>query len=439
MIKFMRVAIPLALMVLAMGACSGVSDSATDVEQPGPELFDRAVVSVTGKVVPVNRAELSFRMSGVVGEVLVIEGEQVTEGQVLIRLDAPELPAAVTQAEATVQAAEAELALLQAGASTQDLAVAEAAVSVAAENVRAAEQSVAIAEAGVSNARAALQGSQASLSLVEAGARPEEIEVARQQLEQAKSQLYALQAQRDTVGGREGKPGYDASAYEALQGQVFAAEDAVEIAQLNLSIAEQGARPEEVAGAEAQLAATRAVLMAAQAELAAAQQNVLTAQAQEAQARAELTRIAAAARPEQLAVAKAAVAQAQAALESARAAAGQAELIAPFGGTVARLDARVGELAMPGVALVALGDFSELIVETTDLDEIDVARVGIGSRADIELDALAAVELKGTVESIAPMAGRSSGGTTFTARLTLDEQPPELRWGMTAFVDIEAE
>jgi hypothetical protein len=42
------------------------------------------------------------------------------------------------------------------------------------------------------------------------------------------------------------------------------------------------------------------------------------------------------------------------------------------------------------------------------------------------------------VVSIAPKAAEGSG-VNFPVILELNEIPPELRWGMTAFVDIEVE
>ena len=123
----------------------------------------------------------------------------------------------------------------------------------------------------------------------------------------------------------------------------------------------------------------------------------------------------------------------------ARAALAKAELRAPFAGTVPEVSLRVGEYITMGVPVLALGDSTTLRVETTDLDEIDVARVAEGRAVAITFDALPNVTLRGTVQRIALRAGTGAGGTTYKVTIGFDETDPRLRWGMTAFVDIETE
>jgi biotin carboxyl carrier protein len=105
-----------------------------------------------------------------------------------------------------------------------------------------------------------------------------------------------------------------------------------------------GARPEALQleqatgaynGAKARL---EALLGPPAADVAAAR-----AQLQQAQARLE-----AGARPEEIAIAEADVARARAALKAARLALSRWEIRAPFAGTVGRVHVRVGELVAPG-------------------------------------------------------------------------------------------
>jgi len=117
----------------------------------------------------------------------------------------------------------------------------------------------------------------------------------------------------------------------------------------------------------------------------------------------------------------------------------QATLSAPFDGTVALIQVRAGEQVLPGTPVLMLGDLRALQVETTDLDEVDVARVQSGQRVALTFDALPDKVLAGRIVRIAPMAVRGQGATTYTAVIAFDEIDPALRWGMTAFVDIEVE
>jgi multidrug resistance efflux pump len=114
-----------------------------------------------------------------------------------------------------------------------------------------------------------------------------------------------------------------------------------------------------------------------------------------------------------------------------------ATIVAPFGGTVGAVNVRVGEMVSPGQPLVTLGDLDTLRVETTDLDEIDVVRVSVDQEVAVTFDAFPDRVFKGRVTRISPMAESGSGGVHYTVVVELDEMDPALRWGMTAFVDIE--
>ena len=79
-----------------------------------------------------------------------------------------------------------------------------------------------------------------------------------------------------------------------------------------------------------------------------------------------------------------------------------------------------------------------LRVETTDLNEIDVAQLKIGDTAIVTFDALPDVVIDGTVTRIAPKDSEGSG-VNYPVVIELAEIPNGLRWGMTAFVDVEIE
>jgi HlyD family secretion protein len=107
---------------------------------------------------------------------------------------------------------------------------------------------------------------------------------------------------------------------------------------------------------------------------------------------------------------------------------------------VARLEAELGEVATAGVPIVTLADFSAWRVETTDLTELDVVAVTNGLPVAVRIDALPGETLNGTVTDIARAASLTQGDVTYQVQVTLDAVADlPLRWGMTAFVDIETE
>jgi len=372
--------IAIGLVVLIAVAYLGYSHYIAPSPQATPTPFVKEVedvVSASGVVIPARRASLSFEVGGRVEEIMVEEGDEVKAGQELIRLDDTGLRHAVQGAQAALEAAKAELAALEAGARPQEIAVAEA----------------------------ALKAAEAQLAQVKAGPKPEQIAAAKAAMDKAASVLRVAQAEYDRIASL---PGAGASP------QAIALEQATadyEAAKANYEALVRGATPEEVALAEAQVE----------------------------EARARLQLLLAGPRPEEVAAAKARVRQAEAALKQAEAALEKAVLRAPFTGTVARIAVREGEIVAPGRPVVFLGDLKTLRVETTDLNEVDIARVKVGQKVDITFDALPEKKLLGHVVRIAPMATTEEGGTNYTVVIELEELDPALRWGMTAFVDILVE
>ena len=68
-----------------------------------------------------------------------------------------------------------------------------------------------------------------------------------------------------------------------------------------------------------------------------------------------------------------------------------------------------------------------------------MARVSEGQIVDLTFDALPDINLMGTVREIALKADSTAGGITYRVIVTLEDTDPRLRWGMTAFVDIEVD
>ena len=349
------------------------------------------VVSASGKLLPSRWANLSFRAGGRVVEVKVQAGDKVEAKQVLARLDDTDAKLALAQANAAVKMAQAQLAQLKAGARPEEITQQKQAVQAA---------------------QASLAGAQARLDQLQAGARQAEVAEAEAALRQAeaawkgKSDAYDDNLRNGALGATE----------EHLRAQVQAAAEAVTAAKARLAQIKAGPTEAELRGA-------RAAVQAAQAERDAAQ--------------ARLDQIMAGATQEQIAVAEANVAQAQAAADLAQANLDKLQLKAPFAGTIGNVYAREGEMLAPGQTVLALGDLSSLRVETTDLSEVDVARVTVGQPVNVTFDALKGQTLQGRVTRIAPMSSASQGGVNYTVIVELDQLDPALRWGMTAFTDIQ--
>ncbi len=151
-------------------------------------------------------------------------------------------------------------------------------------------------------------------------------------------------------------------------------------------------------------------------------------------AKAQLDKVNAAPSAENVAIRQAAVKQAQISLDTAKLRLAQATLTAPFDGTVTAVNVEVG--AMAGGAAVALTDLSKMSVDVR-LNENDVAKIALGQRASVTVDAFPKMTLTGAVTYIAATSQTQSGVVLYPVTITLDpvQEGVALRAGMTAAVE----
>jgi multidrug efflux pump subunit AcrA (membrane-fusion protein) len=394
----MRESIILSLvMVLLLASCAGAGTAGSDaIETATPQpAITRDMVAAEGTVEPARWGEQRFEVAGVVAEVLVEAGDRVEAGDVLARLDSTEAELAVQEAEFALVSAEAALALLRAGPRAEE---------------------VAAAEADLEDAEAALQGAIAQRDEVTGGATTADIAEALAEVTAAEGEWLRARDDRDELF-RETDEGDedDMKARDQANYRFAAAIEALEAAQAKLS-ARRSTADERVREAEARVAS------------ASAQRDV---------AAAELALSKAGGASWETAAAEADVAQAAVALEVAQAALTRGVLRAPFAGTVTKVDMEVADRVDPAQVVAVLATVEQLEVHTFDLTELDVAQVKEGQTAVVTADALPDTKLRGRVERVGLRPVDYRGDVTYPVTVELDEMPPELRWGMTALVEID--
>ena len=382
-------------------------------------------VTVDARVVPAQSAELSLPLSGIAAEVLVAESDTVEAGQLIVRLKATQQVAAVAQAEAQVARAEARLAELQAGAREQEVATAQAALDGAKARLSRVQNGALPEE--VTAARAALSEAQASLQKVLEGASDQQTIAAEADLANAEAIRRQAQAAYDRVAGNA-----DIGARPEAA-QLEQATNAVNAAQARLADLQRGASAADIAAARARVQRAQAQL-----DLLAATNPADVAEAESAvrQAQAQLDLVEAGVRDETIAVAEADVQAAEAALTQAQAALAETELRAPFAGTVASLNAAVGEQITAGAPVVVLGDLTRWQIETEDLTEFDAVNVKPGDAVTITFDALPGLEKDGVVKLVRPIGENNRGGIVYTLVIEPSEHDARLLWNMTAVVTL---
>jgi multidrug resistance efflux pump len=201
---------------------------------------------------------ISPQLPGRVSEVAAAQGDRVSAGQALIVLDG-----------ATFQA-------------QRDQAL--AAIDVADANVAAVEQNAAVAQQAISIATAGGEAALANLRLLEAGPSAEQLAVTQAAVDTAQVAVDDLDDAYDQLS----KAAKDTPAGRALKLQRDTARANLQTALAQQRLTEAGARPEQIEAARAQVEAAQAQLDTARAQADAADKQVLTAVHQAAAARAAL-------------------------------------------------------------------------------------------------------------------------------------------------------
>ena len=172
---------------------------------------ETGLLHISGNI-EVTEIQVSFKIPGRVAARLVSEGDVVTNGQVVARLETGELEQELALRQAEIDGARANLADLEAGARTEEIEQADAARAVAmaeagrlSNDYRREQELFALnviprreyeaAETAWNVATSKVREAEARLTLLKNGARPETIKGARARLEQTR-QMAQLAATR---------------------------------------------------------------------------------------------------------------------------------------------------------------------------------------------------------------------------------------------------
>lgn len=382
------------LLALLLSACSQINPTpAAATPQAQSSAPQTPLVSATGVIVPAQWTTLSVAGAGLIVELPVQTDEQVTAGQILLRLDG-------------LEAAQAAISAVQ-----LELTNASYALDILDDNP---ELRVAVAQQAVAQAEKAIDSAERRLSGLTTSAKQQDIDQARANVALAKDRMDKA---RKDFAPYENKPESNVIRAGLLSKKAQAEKDYEAAVRLLNNLQGTTTNPLDLSQAEADLAV-------AQAQLATAQR--------------EFEKLSAGPDPDRVRLAQARLDNARVQLAAAEAALDRLVLEAPFAGSVVELNVHQGEWVSPGQPVLVLADLAHLRVETTDLNEIDVARVQVGNTVEVSFDALPDVLVKGTVTRIAQRAAPGSG-VNYTVEIELEETPPALRWGMTAFVDIQVE
>jgi HlyD family secretion protein len=303
-------------------------------------------IGVTGTI-EATQVDISPRITARIVERTVREGQTVTRGQLLVRLDDEQLTAELRRAEAALRTAEAQLRDLRAGARVQEIQEAEATAARA----------------------------QAQLADLQAGSRAEEVAQARAALENATA--VRVWTARDYARTRElyGRGLVAAQEVDRMRQAAEVAAANEKSAREKLALVEAGARAQEIEAARQALRAARE--------------------------RVQLLR--AGPRPEAVAALESQVVEARAAVAMATARLAETRLFSPIDGVVLHKSMEVGETGSPGVSILTLVDPGDVWLRAY-VPEADIGRLKIGQPATIHVDAFPGRPFEGAISEVASQA-----------------------------------
>jgi RND family efflux transporter MFP subunit len=386
-------------------------------------------IEAIGNVTSEFTVNLSPRISGLITTLQVREGDPVTAGQVLVRIDPNQAQAQIleskanvnesrsrlAQAQATIQASEVQIEtnIRQARA---ELASAEATlqqvrkqiegrVANAAATVRQSEAARAVTRAEKKNRAAELTGAQATL-------KNEQI-----RLERVKGLLEKGYVAGSLVDNATAALGVAESAVRVKEGEVESAQADIEAAQAKLEADRTALTTTQASG--------QAEILASAARVSQLKSAVTAAEANRAQSPANRANVNAL---------QAGVASVEAQLQAAEAQRKDTELSSPFSGIVTSRTADPGTLASPDQAVLRVESADSLFVIAA-IPVTDAARVRPGQPVTIRLDGMTDAPIQTTVDTVVPSANPSD--RQVSVRMRVKNPTGQIKPGMFAKVSIE--
>jgi len=358
------------------------------------EVEDRAGAAF--RLRPAARAELRAPVAGFLREVYGNEGDRVSPGAPVARIEVPDLESRLVEKQAEVREARARLRLLEIGPRPEE-------VTLQRERLAREKAWRDLSQKDLAQARQALQAELARLD---------------QQIAQDQAELTAAQKNYKRAGFLRQQRTISEQEYEDTRRRHQVAEAMLRIAEFQKRHREALGTREAIAGLDAE------------AELARREKDV-------AEAQAALKLLEAGSRPEEIEAQRARLACLEEELRWLEGLRSKLQVTSAVGGVIVtpHLKERVGQYVHEGDLMGVVEEPAVLEAEII-LAEQEVARVHPGQVVHLKARALPLETFTASVERIAPAAGKEETQTSVIVYCQLTEPPADLRPGMTGYARI---
>lgn len=421
-------------------------------------------VSATGEVELAEEVDLRFKTSGIIERINVKVGDEVKKGTYLIQLASGEVQSQFLQAQASYNQAKAKLDQLLAGATTEEIKVAEQVV----ENARVAlEDAKTEAENDLEQ-----DYSSALVYLVDASSKCNKALADLKDME--KTYFYRSTSLENTFRdkrakaenafrgisslGIKGAEQFVDTALEdpthenidsALKEMKSALEKTIDVLDYTKTAMADASIRENVSSTDRTTIDTDITnvntaysnINTAQTNIAnqkiTNQTNINSAENTYKKAQADLEELKAPPRDVDIAIYQADVEKYLANMNEYSQKLRDASIIAPFGGVVAKIDVKIGEVVTAAqkvaVSLISPGNFQI----RADIPEADIRKVDLDNPVEITLDAFPGQAWLGQVVEIEPAKTLIEGVVYYRVKILFEQVGEKVKSGMTADVTIE--
>jgi HlyD family secretion protein len=389
-------------------------------------------VVATGAIEALAQVEVYPKQSGEIIELMADTGYKVKAGQTLAKIESDMLKIQLKQAEADLASSKAayeKAASLSAVSSETDFEQAKSNVDRLQSVLKQAELDLQLqekqADVQVKRAEADLRIAEARLDAALSGAREQELEQAKVRVENSKRNLERL---------------------ESLLEEQMISQDQVEAAQLQydiynaqLSLLEEGIRPEDMEVLKAQVETAKASLETAEnnkllVDIKRSDLEAVKAQLSSAEASFKQAMVSkdASTWEKDLAQVKASLQRSEAALEMSQQHLDDTTIKSPIDGIIAERYLDKGDMASPNRPFVTIVDM-DIIKILAKVPARDIVDIKVGDTAVIKPDVYSNESFTGKVTKISPVIDRASQ----TSDIEVEAPNPDYKLKPGMFTSVE--
>ncbi|MBZ5621404.1 MAG: efflux RND transporter periplasmic adaptor subunit [Acidobacteriia bacterium] len=360
---------------------------------------NRLVVSGNIELTEVN---IAFKTAGRLIERNVDEGDRVTKGQVIARLDRDQLVAQRSRETAGFESTESQLAQAQTALAWQKATLA----------------------GDIEQRKADVASAEARLEEMKNGSRPQEKQEARAAVEAAQSEFDRAKKDWDRAQTLYKNDDISTQQYDQFRNRLESADAALKQAKEREALVLAGTRVEQVAAQQAQVEHARGALKMAEA-------NIL-----------EMKR-----REQELTTRRAEIGRSKASLSLIDSQMADTVAVSPVDGVVLVKAADVGEVLAPGTSVVTVGDIDHPWLRGY-VNETDLGKVKLGSKANVTTDSYPGKIYSGRVTFISSEAEftpkqiqtqQERVKLVYRIKILIDNPQHELKSNMPADAEIVVE